>query len=116
MDENIARYFGEVAVQDGHDAAYVVDSGIAGSRDRIVLDAAIEQGRIVVTEDLGFGSLVFQRRLRPDGVVLIRLPRDPEMRARRFSYLLEHHSDHLLGSFVLLSEQAVHIRPVWQSE
>jgi predicted nuclease of predicted toxin-antitoxin system len=54
--------------------------------DPDVLALARDLGMILVTEDVGFGRLVFQRRMNPPvGVILIAL--DPMPRSQRAAYL-----------------------------
>jgi hypothetical protein len=57
----------------GHDVRAVAD-GSAGVDDDIVLDAAIQDDRVLLTEDKDFGQL-FYANARPSGsVILMRFP------------------------------------------
>jgi predicted nuclease of predicted toxin-antitoxin system len=59
----------------GHDIDTVTDEGLAGAEDAAVLDAAAEDQRIFVTNDLDFSD---PRRYRPSlyqGIVVIRVSR-----------------------------------------
>lgn len=55
-----------------HDTATVKETGLSRSGDLEILAAAGKQGRILVTRDRDFGSLVFLRRAG-SGVLYLRL-------------------------------------------
>jgi hypothetical protein len=59
----------------GHDVVYVAELA-SGISDTEVLQLAQSNGRVLLTEDKGFGELVFRSKLTVPGVVLLRI--DPE--------------------------------------
>jgi predicted nuclease of predicted toxin-antitoxin system len=74
LDENVPRSLARALSARGHDAMLLPDI-LRGAPDRDVLGEAARSGRILVTLDTDFGTLVFLRRRRPPpAVVLIRLP------------------------------------------
>ena len=56
----------------GHDTVTVGTIGLSQASDLQLLSAAIEQGRILVTRDRDFGTLVFLNELRA-GVIYLRI-------------------------------------------
>ena len=59
-----------------------------GAADQDVLAMARSQSLILVTEDVGFGRLIFQKQLAPPvGVILIAL--DPMIRSERQALLMK---------------------------
>lgn len=46
----------------------------AGATDEQVLDCALAEGRMLITEDRDFGNLVYARGRRSPGVILLRFP------------------------------------------
>ena len=74
LDENVPRSLARALSTRGHDAMLLPDT-LRGAPDRDVIGEAARSGRILVTLDTDFGTLVFLRRRRPPpAVVLIRLP------------------------------------------
>jgi len=58
---------------EGHDVLAITESA-AGSDDTTVMDMAVREGRILLTEDKDFGQLVYAYSQRSSGVVLLRYP------------------------------------------
>jgi predicted nuclease of predicted toxin-antitoxin system len=57
----------------GNDVLYAAES-LVGSSDRIIIETALSQDRVVLTFDRDFGELVFRHRSPPaSGIVLFRL-------------------------------------------
>lgn len=57
----------------GHDVKAVSES-VPGATDRVVLESAALESRVLLTEDKDFGRLVFEARSPAVGVVLMRFP------------------------------------------
>lgn len=80
--------------------------------DPDVLALARKRGLVLVTEDVGFGRLVFQNKLHPpSGIILIAL--DPMPRSRRAAYLKKHAPEALAraaGAFVTVGPSRVRAR------
>jgi predicted nuclease of predicted toxin-antitoxin system len=63
----------ELSAPHGHDVLAVSDFQHR-SVDKDVMDLALSEDRILVTEDKDFGWLVFAARMDSPGVILIRFP------------------------------------------
>lgn len=87
----------------GHDVVTAREIGRANAEDVELLLAAVESGRILVTRDRHFGSLVFREELRA-GVIYLRLsPAVLEaVHAELDSVLSEHAEDDLNHAFVVV--------------
>jgi predicted nuclease of predicted toxin-antitoxin system len=71
--------------------------------DSSVMDRAVEDSRILVTEDKDFGQLVYARMQRTGGVIFIRFP----ARARRglpaaVVELVRRRGESLIGNFTVI--------------
>lgn len=58
---------------EGHDV-FAVTEMMSRSDDRELIDFAVTEGRILVTEDKDFGRLVHVAGARSNGVIFIRYP------------------------------------------
>lgn len=57
LDGNLPHDLATALRGDGHDVHTVVDEQLAGETDRVVVAAATEEGRILLTLDRGIGDL-----------------------------------------------------------
>lgn len=67
-DENIEREFVDLLREMGHDVAWGQDVHPQWPDPR-VLALAVNEGRVLVTEDKDFGELVYARGLVPIGII-----------------------------------------------
>lgn len=73
VDECVPTYITALLRDRGHDVLDQRDAGLRGIDDRIVLDMAAREGRIIITQDLDF-NLLFVKDLQPEGLALLRYP------------------------------------------
>ncbi|MEX0670140.1 MAG: DUF5615 family PIN-like protein [Pirellulales bacterium] len=57
---------------DRHDVRWMAEE-LGGTKDSIVLEAAVLDARILITKDKDFGELVYRQRRHHRGVVLVRV-------------------------------------------
>ena len=93
----------------GHDVVAVAEVAL-GAPDEVVIERALSDRRILLTEDKDFGQLVFASASASPGVVFIRYP----AAARRtlptaVLDLIGKYGDHLAGCFVVLQPSRVRI-------
>ncbi len=80
------------------------------SVDKEVMDLALAEERILLTEDKDFGWLVFAGRVDSPGVILIRFPASARrMLATAVLKLVGEHASQLVGAFVVLRPGAARI-------
>jgi predicted nuclease of predicted toxin-antitoxin system len=73
------------------------------SVDKELMDLALAENRILLTEDKDFGWLVFAGRLDSPGVILVRFPASARRSlAEAVSKLVSEHASELPGAFVVL--------------
>jgi predicted nuclease of predicted toxin-antitoxin system len=86
----------------GHDVLAVSEFQHS-SIDREVIDLALTENRILLTEDKDFGRLVFAGRVGSPGVILIRFPASTRgLLANAVLELVREHASQLTGAFVVL--------------
>ena len=107
VDESTGPYVAHWLRQEGHDVFSVYDEARGMDDDAIIEKALIEQ-RILITNDKGFGEKVYRQRRHHSGVVLLRLEDEPpRAKIATLRRLLLRHSDRLPGSYVVATEQRV---------
>lgn len=94
----------------GHDAVAVVDV-MPQADDEDILDFAVAEGRIVVTNDKDFGEMIFRSEWLHRGVVLLRLHDErTENRVRVMEAVLAQLGERLLDHFVVATEAGIRVR------
>ena len=90
-----------------HDVVSIYEQARGSSDDR-VLQTAIDEDRILITNDKDFGEKVHRDGRSHRGVILLRLEDErPSSKIGVLSRLLESYGDRVQGSFVVVSEQRV---------
>jgi predicted nuclease of predicted toxin-antitoxin system len=72
VDECLPPSLAEQLSAVGHDAVSVVGIGLAGSADGVVMQAARDQKRVLVSADTDFGELLARSNDRRPSLVLFR--------------------------------------------
>ncbi len=81
-----------------------------GIKDTEILTIAQSEGRIVRTNDKDFGEMVFKIRYSHHGIVLLRLNDErSKNKIAVLEKLLTHHSEDLIGNFIVLTENTIRI-------
>ena len=94
---------------EGFDVLSVAEAS-AGADDERVIALALDDRRILLTEDKDFGRLVFATGSNSLGVVLIRFPASARSAlGPRMLELVRKHADRLTGSFVVLQPERIRI-------
>jgi predicted nuclease of predicted toxin-antitoxin system len=95
----------------GHDVVAV--SEVAPTiEDREVIERAVREVRVLLTEDKDFGQLVYADARKSSGVILIRFPASarPALPALVLETVRQHEQQ-LAGSFVVLEPHRTRVRP-----
>jgi predicted nuclease of predicted toxin-antitoxin system len=94
----------------GHEATAIAHEYPGALDDEQVLDIAVREDRILITNDRDFGELVFRRRLEHRGIILFRL--GDESIAVKIAWL-----DHVpatyaerLRDFIVINDRGVRVR------
>ena len=78
--------------------------------DEALLALAIEEGRVLITEDKDFGELVFLRGLPHPSIVRL-VEMTPTERAHVMRHLIEHHADAMRdGAIIVVTRERIRIR------
>ncbi len=97
----------------GFDSVSVIEYMKGASDEEIVLKA-VEENRVIVTNDKYFGRLEGFNRL--PGVILLRLKDETiENKVKIVSFILASHSDAILGNVMIVSEKKIRVRKIRKS-
>ncbi len=112
-DENLPLPSIRLLSTAGHDVAAVALEW-PGVPDEIVLDLAFREGRVLLTFDRDYGSLLYLRGSQPpEGIVYFRFaPSSPEEPAEYLLTLLERPGLSLLGMLTVAERDRVRQRPL----
>ena len=77
LDENLSPLLAELLSTAGHDAVHIRDLGLLTASDRIVLDRATSERRILISADTDFGELLAESGATVPSVILLRRERYP---------------------------------------
>lgn len=99
----------------GHDAVHVKDYGIETAEDRVLLDRAKSERRILISSDTDFGTLLAFSGSAAPSVVLYRRKsqRHPSLQLKLLLENLPTISPSLIeGSMVVIEETRIRIHPL----
>jgi predicted nuclease of predicted toxin-antitoxin system len=110
LDQNADRRFAAYLRALGHDVTVVSIDYPKGIPDRVVLDIAQREGRVVITHDRDFGELVFRHGLPHACVIYLRLNApDFESKRDRLAQVLAEHA-HELDQFITVTDRTIRVR------
>jgi len=95
----------------GHDVVAIAEVA-RRIEDTEVMERAVQEARVLLTEDKDFGQLVYAGAHESSGVILIRFP--PRARPTLPALVLETvqlHEEQLAESFVVLEPHRARVRP-----
>jgi predicted nuclease of predicted toxin-antitoxin system len=75
LDENLGKAQAQLFRDAGHDTSTVADQAMCGVPDAAVIERCRDEGRALITLDLGFSNPFLFRPSRYRGIVVLRLPR-----------------------------------------
>jgi predicted nuclease of predicted toxin-antitoxin system len=113
VDQNLAGRVAAALRDAGHDAVHVADRGLAAAEDQEVLALALEEQRVIVSEDTDFGALLAHAGAAAPSFVLLRAaePLDPERQATLLIANLPAVEEELrAGAIVVLSRGRIRVR------
>ena len=72
IDGNLSPRVARLLREAGHDAAHVIELGLGNTDDPLILTAAADDARTLVTADTDFGALLAARGTSSPSVVMLR--------------------------------------------
>ncbi|MBO3840562.1 MAG: DUF5615 family PIN-like protein [Thermoproteota archaeon] len=113
LDESIGIKVYSKLKQMGFDVVSVIHS-MRGADDEEIIRKAIDEKRVIVTNDKDFGWLA--SLYKPPGVILLRLKDErTENKIKIITYVIEKHRGSILGNILVASEKKIRIRQLEKS-
>jgi len=111
-DENVSGYLIYRLRVRGHSVSSISEI-LPGVKDEDVLAFALERDALLVTEDKGFGEMVFRDRLPTKGVLLLRFPDQHPLKVADYSAEIIHeYGETLIDKFAVLSSTNLRVHPI----
>lgn len=111
-DEGVDRLVVSRLREAGHDVSYVPEFA-PSSADIDILAISLSEDRVLITEDLDFGELVYRDKRPAYGIVLVRIHEiGREARVTAVMELVNQQQEDLVGKFVTLMPDEARIRPL----
>lgn len=111
LDNNLSPWLATELCKVGHDATHVLDIGMHAASDREILEFALSQGSIVISNDKDFGQIIAQSNLARPSVILLRQLIDPKQQLALLIENLPSLSEPLgLGALISLDSRVARVK------
>lgn len=78
--------------------------------DEELLELALREERILLTNDKDFGELMFLQNKLSKGIVLFRIKgQDIQIKLKSIDILLQRYYDKLLGNFIVITKRKIRV-------
>ncbi len=112
IDQDVYKTTVDKLKEWGHDVVTAENLGMQRASDEELLRAALKANRLLITRDKDFGALLFLKKKKSTGVILLRIsPKNIEKVHSELQKLLREHSeDELQRSFCVVEHNRYRIR------
>ena len=113
VDNAVSPDVAELLRTAGHDAVHVLDRDMGDADDQHVINLAVAEGRVIVSADTDFGTLLVLQKMQLPSVILLRhgVPRRPsEQAAVLLANLQSVAADLAKGAIVTFRRDRIRVR------
>ena len=115
VDNALSPAVAEGLRQAGHDAAHVRDYGMAAEDDEEIFERAAQEGRVLISADTDFGTILALRKTPKPSVILFRLStlHHPDHQIRLLlANLTDFSVDLERGCIAVIEDTRIRLRPL----
>ena len=115
VDQNVATRVAELLRDPGHDAVHVHERGLQRAEDDEILRTALDENRVIISEDTDFGALLSRSGASAPSFVLLRgaEPITSDARAALLAAALPQIAHELeAGCIAVLTRYRIRVRPL----
>ncbi|MFB6100577.1 MAG: DUF5615 family PIN-like protein [Candidatus Nanohalobium sp.] len=110
VDESTGKSIADFLEEGGYDTVFV-GAEMKSASDSEIMERALEEKRIIVTNDKDFGELTIREGRDAEGILLLRLQLEtPENKKKVLENILENHGDKIEGNLVIAREDQIKTR------
>lgn len=113
VDEDLPRAIADLLRNLGIQAEHVIDKGLSGRSDKVILQAAFDADAVLITADLDFASVLDYPLGSHKGIIVLRFPdyyRRDQILSLVNSFLDAADLDSLIGTLVIVEPGNYRIR------
>lgn len=113
VDECTGIWVSRKLRQMGFDSVSVIEC-MKGALDEEIMQRAVEENRVIITNDKYFGRLAGFYKL--PGIILLRLKDERvENKVKVVSFVVASHGEAVLGNVMIVSEKKIRVRRIKKS-
>ncbi len=110
VDECTGILVSEKLKQMNFDSVSVIES-MRGAEDEEIVKKAVEEGRVIITNDKDFVRLARFHKL--PGLILLRLKDESaKNKIRLISFIVSSYAEAILGNVIIVSEKKIRVRRI----
>jgi predicted nuclease of predicted toxin-antitoxin system len=111
-DVNIEKPIVEFLKNSGYDITWIPDYDPSMS-DQELLNMAVKEDRILLTNDKDFGYFIFLQKKRLNGIILFRIKgQKTEDKLNNLRELLDKYDDKISKYFIVITEKKIRFTPL----
>lgn len=112
VDESTGRSVADFLEEKDYSTVFVGEE-MVGADDREIMKKAVEEDRIIVTNDKDFGQLAVKEGRDAKGIILLRLKIEtPDNKVKTVRNLLDEHPEKIDGNLAVVKEDSIKLREI----
>jgi len=112
INENVGFSILDMLQKEGHDVKSV-SQFYPSFEDKVILEKATQEDRIIITNDKDFGYLIFKYKLPAVSIILFRFEEeDITLKKNALKTILTLPQEKIANHFIVASENKIRIRPL----
>jgi predicted nuclease of predicted toxin-antitoxin system len=111
-DENLEKPVVDWLRDEGYDVLYIAEKDSSIEDDKII-QLALKENRILITNDKDFGELVFHYGHITSGIILIRSKdKNSQKKLKLVKQVLKEIKNKIRGNFIVVNENGIRIKQI----